>query len=95
MIAENRTFKNRRINLDGASFSSCQFNGCTLLFSGFMPVDFDKCTFANDCKWQFLGPAANMLEFMSVLYASGAKELIETSFKKIRGDAAGSSPTAP
>ena len=85
MIAENRTFKNRRINLDGGSFYSCQFSGCTLVYSAFMPVAFEKCTFVNDCNWQFQGPAANMLEFMSVLYGSGAKELIDLTFDKIRG----------
>ena len=95
MIAENRTFKNRRINLDGCSFYSCQFNGCTLVYSAFMPVGFDKCTFVNDCNWQFQGPAANMLEFMSVLYASGAKELIDLTFEKIRGQTLDSAPTPP
>lgn len=95
MIAENRTFKNRKINLDGGSFYACEFRGCTLLFSALMEVDIDKCTFVNDCTWQFVGPAANMLAFMSVLYATGAKDLVEVTFKQIRGEGVDSGSTTP
>ena len=87
MIAENRTFKDRRINLDGASFYRCEFKGCTLVYSAVMEVNFENCNFSNDCTWQFAGPAGNMLSFMAVLYGSGAKELIESTINQIRGQA--------
>ena len=41
MIAENRTFNKRRINLDGGFFYACEFNGCELVYNGLMEVNFD------------------------------------------------------
>ena len=92
MIAENTTFKGRKINIDGGSFYSCKFDGCTLVFSGLMPTTLEGCSF-NNCFWQFSGPASNTLEFMTALYAGGAKDLIENTIRNIRGQKAGSGPT--
>ena len=92
MIAENATFKGRKINIDGESFYSCQFDGCTLVFSGLMPVTFDGCNF-NSCSWEFSGPASNTLAFMKTFYAGGGKDLIENTLQGIRGQRAGPGPT--
>ena len=84
MIAEKMTFEGKTIVLDGGSFYECQFKGCTLKFSGLLPVTLDGCVFENN-KWEFLGPALNTVGFMKALYASGAKDLIENTFRNIRG----------
>lgn len=88
MIAENRTFNKRRINLDGGFFYACEFNGCELVYNGLMEVNFDKCSF-KECSWQFLGPASNMLEFLKVLYDGGGKNVVEAAFNQIRGQTVG------
>ncbi len=92
MIAENATFKGRKINIDGGSFYSCQFDGCTLVFSGLMPATLEGCNF-NNCSWIFSGPALNTIAFMTALYAGGAKALIENTLQNIRGQKGGPGPT--
>ena len=92
MIAENATFKGRKINMDGGSFYSCQFDECTIVFNGLMPATMDECTF-NGCIWQFLGPAENTIRFMRALYSAGAADMIENTFQSIRGKTAGPSLT--
>ena len=92
MIAEKLTFKGRRITIDGGSFYSCRFEGCTLVFSGLMPATLEGCNF-NSCSWQFSGPASNTIAFMAALYAGGAKDVIENTLQNIRGQRAGPGPT--
>ena len=92
MIAENAVFKGRKITIDGGSFYSCQFVGCTLVFSGLMPPTLEGCNF-NACSWQFSGPASNTIAFMTALYAGGAEDVIENTFRNIRGQKAGPGPT--
>ncbi len=92
MIAENSVFKGRKITIDGGSFYSCQFDGCTLVFSGLMPATLDGCNF-NNCSWEFSGPASNTIVFMQAFYAGGGKDLIENIFQTIRGQKVGPGPT--
>ncbi len=92
MIAENMTFEDKIIVLDGGSFYTCKFKGCTLKFSAVLPVIIDGCSFEN-CKWQFSGPAQNTIAFMQALYAGGAKDLIENTFRNIRSENVEQGPT--
>ena len=92
MIAENAVFKGRKISIDGGSFYSCQFNRCTLVYSGLMPTTMEGCTF-DACSWEFSGPASNTLAFMTALYAGGAKDLIENTLRNICGQKVGPGPT--
>ena len=92
MIAENAVFKGRKITIDGGSFYSCKFDGCTLVYSGLMPATLEDCNF-NACSWEFSGPALNTISFMTALYAGGGKILIENTLQKIRGETAGPGPT--
>ncbi|HFC05125.1 MAG TPA: hypothetical protein ENJ55_05410 [Rhizobiales bacterium] len=41
------------------------------------------------CTWEFTGPAQNTVGFMTQLYAGGAKDLIENTFKSIQQGAIG------
>ena len=92
MIAEKLTFEDKSIVLDGGSFYSCQFKGCTLIFNAVLPVTLDGCSF-DDCIWKFSGAAQNTVGFMQALYAGGAKDLIENTFRKIRGETVEQGPT--
>ncbi|MGL9622385.1 hypothetical protein QRQ56_30870 [Bradyrhizobium sp. U531] len=97
MIAHKETFRNIKIVLDGATFTNCTFEQCTFIFSGLLPFHLDNCQFDN-CAWEVSGPAHNTLQFMALLYAGGAQDLIQSTFDKIKagyfGVAPGGKPTA-
>lgn len=87
MIAENETFTEKKIQLDGSNFSRCTFNRCTLVFSGLMPANLDDCKFF-DCTWAMAGSALSALQFLQGLYTiDGGAEVVEKTFDNIRGGA--------
>ena len=92
MIANNMTFKGKKITLDGGSFYDCEFDECILVFNGLLPVTLEGNSF-NNCTWRFNGPALNTVAFMTALYAGGAKDVIENALQEIRGQKAGPGPT--
>ena len=85
MIAENETFDDLTITLDGSTFKGCSFNRCTLVYSGSLPVVLNDCKF-NGCKYNFAGGASLTVGFMSLLYqfGGGGRDLIEATFDSIR-----------
>lgn len=85
MIAQNQTFEDLTISLDGGSFHHCIFRRCKLQYSGVLPVALEGSNFDN-CTWEFDGPAATTVWFMSALHKAGARDLIEGTFRIIRGE---------
>jgi hypothetical protein len=85
MITKDQTFKEVIISLDGNSFYGCKFHRCKFQFSGLLPVHLHRCQFDN-CTWDFAGPAANTLSFLRLIYNAGASDLIEETFRSIRGE---------
>ena len=83
MIAKGQTFTKQQVFLDGGSFYDCTFEDCDLIYHALMPVILNGNTMRN-CRWQFAGPAQNCVGFMSLLFTSGAKEMIEATFDSIR-----------
>ena len=92
MIATGKTFTNLSICLDGGTFKNCKFRNCQLAFHGLLSVTLDGCDFGEGVTWRFDGPASNVTNFLSALYAGGASELIENFFQQIRGQPIGSGP---
>lgn len=88
MLAFNKKFKDTVINLDGCTFEGCQFDQCTLIYSGLMPISLQSNAF-NDCKWELAGSASNCIAFLAALYHGGARELVEHTFEEIRKGGAG------
>jgi hypothetical protein len=85
MLARNKTFNNMTVVIDGSSFYNCTFNRCKMQFAGLLPGTLEGGTF-NDCQWQFAPPASNAIEFMAAIYKLGGAEMIENTFRAIRGD---------
>lgn len=85
MIAEEQVFKNKRIHLDGGSFTNCRFEDCTIVYSGMLGVQLVNPQFQN-CRWEFQNAAKETINFMAALYRAGAKDLIEGTFEQIRGN---------
>jgi hypothetical protein len=80
MIAVNQQFKGLKLSLDGGTFKDCQFESCTLIFSGLLPVTMTGNSFVG-CTWEFAGAARNSLDFMRALYNGGGRELIEGTIR--------------
>ena len=85
MIARNQTFTEITVYLDGGSFYDCVFERCTVVFSSLLPTTLHNPRFV-DCTWQAKGPAEYTINFMASLYKVGAHDLIENTFKTIRGE---------
>lgn len=85
MIAENETFIERVIFLDGCSFKNCSFIRCKIVYSGLMGVEMEGQTF-EDCTYHLKGAAQETIAFLSSLYKAGGKDLVEGTFRSIRGD---------
>jgi len=83
MIAVGQSFDNQTISLDGGTFQDCAFSNCVFLFSALLPVILQGSSFKN-CRWEFVGPAANTMAFIRSLYGRGEKELVETIFADVR-----------
>jgi hypothetical protein len=92
MIVRDQTFEDAKISLDGGSFYSCTLRRCTLVYSGLLPVIFEG-GIMDACKWEFNGPAMNTIQFLSAMYKGGSAELVESTFRAIRGQAAPVTPT--
>ena len=86
---KKKRFERTTVMLDGNRFEGCEFNGCTVVFTGVADVHLTGSTF-KDCNWRFDGPAARTAQFMGAMYLSGggAQQLIEATFRDLAGKAA-------
>ena len=94
MLARNQTFDDMTVVIDGSSFYNCTFNRCKMVYSGLLPATLDGGAF-HDCQWEFVPPASNAIAFMSAIYKLGGAEMIENTFRMIRGDKPPTGPTGP
>ena len=85
MIAKNEKFSDVTVYLDGASYYDCTFERCNVVFSSLLPTTLSNPKFI-DCTWQAVGPAEYTINFMTSLHKVGAHDLIERTFKTIRGE---------
>lgn len=84
----NNTYTNTEVLLDNATFKSCVFKNCTLVYSGTGPVSLIDCVFERP-SWRFTGAADNTLKFLRALYhgmGDTGKQLVENTFEQIRAD---------
>jgi hypothetical protein len=80
------SFHNQTIRVDGNSYQNCVFYDCTLEFAATALPQFDGCRFANS-SWIFVGPASNMITFLSQLpehFGKPGKDLLEGLFKQLQ-----------
>lgn len=75
-------FRNTRVQLDNINYVNCSFDGCAVVYSGGGPIGLNSCNFTN-CRWEFDGPAANTLKFLTLMYKV-QPELIESVFESVR-----------
>lgn len=84
------TFRDETVELDGARFVDCTFEGCELVYSGGeVPRRVEGNTF-RDCRWRFEDAAGRTVRFMAALYGGLddlGEEIVERTFERIRGEA--------
>ena len=83
MKATDSIFQNERIQLDGAVYLRCRFEGCTLVYSGGALPVLHGCHF-DPVELAFEGAAANTLTLIASMYHGGFKPFIEKTFDNIR-----------
>jgi hypothetical protein len=72
------------VNLDGETFSACEFRDCRLVYSGGELPVFDDCRFEK-CDWKFEGAAARTLVYMKLMWGLGGKAPMQALIKEITG----------
>ena len=80
----NEKFTKEPIAFDGNDYDGCQFDECEIVYSGGTLPKLTNNSFKN-CGWAFDDAAARTIQFMTGLYAGGARELIEGTLENIRG----------
>jgi hypothetical protein len=84
---EERLFENETVVIDGNEYRACKFHRCQMVYNG---GEFPKLIDCNcsECAWGFDDAAGRTISFMRAMYqggGSGGKELIEGTFRNIRG----------
>lgn len=86
MDYRDKTITGERVMLDGNTFTGCTFEKCRLVFKAMDVCTLGACRFI-DCGWEFEGPAATALKFLTALYHGGgeaARKVVESTFENIR-----------
>jgi len=76
------SYNHQTVQLDGETFSQCQFAACRLIYSGGEPPKFDGCRF-DDCEWKFEEAAARTLSYHKAMWNVGAKASVQALIKEI------------
>ena len=87
MIARDQVFSDIRIVLDGCSFYRCTFRSCVFVYCASLPVVMESCTYERGCMWEMDRAARHTVDFLTLMYRSGATQAVETAFDLIRGKA--------
>ena len=77
-------YNRETIQLDGETFSDCEFRDARLVYSGGEPPTFSRCRF-DACEWKFDDAAARTLAHLKLLWAVGAKASVQAQIKEITG----------
>ncbi len=85
----NNLYEGVRVRLDGNNFVHCTFRNCILEYGGTDGVGFTSNELF-ECRWAFVGPAENTINFLISLYSglgSAGPQIVEELFQSIRRNA--------
>lgn len=81
-------YRDETIELDGAEFVGCRFEGCDLVYrGGELPRRVEENTF-RDCRWRLEDAAGRTVRFMAALHGGldgHGEKIVERTFEHIRG----------
>lgn len=85
-MAEHRgeTFRQQRVVVDGNAYFNCVFEDCRIVFCGTAGAVFHRPKMRN-CGFELEGAADRTMQYFTMLYAGGAKDLVEEVFAAVRG----------
>jgi hypothetical protein len=81
-VPDGVSYNHQTVELDGESFSGCEFDGCRLVYAGGAAPSFDNCRFV-ECEWKFEGAAAETLACLKLMWNAGAKPTVQAIIKDI------------
>lgn len=80
---QGKQFTSRQLAVDGKHFEDCEFDACTLVYSGGVPPNFVRCEFAAP-HFVFKEAAQRTIQLMSAIYNGIDPRIIEMTFDEIR-----------
>ena len=83
MTFERQTFDSETVELDGNTFTDCQFQGCEIIYRGGEPPFIRDVNF-NDCEFVPKDAALDTIQFLGLMYSTGLKKPIEETLEFIR-----------
>jgi hypothetical protein len=84
-IFEAKKLCNETIVLDDNEFIACEFENCTMVYSGGEQPKLQQCHFVR-CQWKLDQAAKRTMLFLRSIYHSGpgGRELVDETLKSIR-----------
>lgn len=76
-------FASRQLVVDGKHFEDCEFDACTLVYTGGVAPNFVRCEFTAP-HFVFKDAAQRTMQFMSAIYNGIDPRIIEMTFDEIR-----------
>ena len=87
MIIKNRTYENKKVELDGNEFHNCIFKNCEYIYRGRGGVKMESCTFQGTMNLTFWNQAGDTVQFLKLLYSQeGFRPFVENVFRFIRDE---------
>lgn len=83
-MSSGAIYNHETVELDGQTFSDCEFRDCRLAYAGGEAPTFVNCRF-DDCEWRFDGPAGATLSHLKAMWGAGAKPTVQAMIKEITG----------
>ncbi|WP_293903451.1 hypothetical protein [Phenylobacterium sp.] len=75
-------YNHETVQLDGETFSDCEFRDSRLVYSGGAPPVFASCQF-HGCDWKQDDAASNTLAYLKAMWSVGAKSNVQALIKDI------------
>jgi len=75
-------YNHETVQLDGETFSDCEFRESRLVYCGGEPPVFERCRF-DGCDWKQDEAAARTLAHLKVIWNAGGKATVQALIKDI------------
>lgn len=75
-------YNHETVQLDGETFSDCEFRDCRLVYAGGEPPQFRGCSFIG-CDWKYDEAAARTLAHLKLVWSVGGKSSVQALIKDI------------
>jgi hypothetical protein len=81
-MASGEIYNHETVQLDGETFSHCEFRDCRMVYGGGQPPVFADCTFVG-CDWKYDDAAARTLAYLKLVWNVGGKGPVQALIRDI------------